>query len=386
MKDKTSKFIEKARKIHGDKYDYSKVEYVNNRTKVCIICPEHGEFWQMPSSHLNGHGCQKCNIKKLSVLNNKTLEEFVEEAKKVHGDKYDYSKVVFHKMHEKVCIICPIHGEFWQTPKNHIKGHGCQKCRNEYIKHALSGNIEGFLQKAKKIHGDKYDYSKVEYVNNKTKVCIICHEKDENGIEHGEFWQTPGNHLNGWGCSKCSQQYHLNDAEYINKAKKIYGDKYDYSKVRYVNNKTKIVIGCPIHGEYSIYPIAHLKGQECKYCTMPTLEKEIKNALDELNICYIHQASKKDGLAWLNNQSLDFYLPDQNIAIECQGEQHYRPFTWFGGLDKFNDRVKLDNIKNEKCKKHNITLLYYTKNNFIKNNILDNTFTDINDIISIIKK
>ena len=173
----TKEFIEKARKVHGDKYDYSKVEYVNSQTKVCIICPEHGEFWQTPNVHLGQKGCPKCaNNIKLST------KEFIEKARKVHGDKYDYSKVVYKGMHTKVCIICPEHGEFWQKPMLHINQKcGCRLCGYDRISHKLKSNQESFLERAKEVHGEKYDYSKVNYINMRTNVCIICHKKDKYG-------------------------------------------------------------------------------------------------------------------------------------------------------------------------------------------------------------
>ena len=115
------KFIEKAKAIHGDRYDYSKVEYSNNRTKVCIICPVHGEFWQTPHTHLQGCGCPACYGTK-----KRTKEEFVEEARKIHGDRYDYSRVEYINNKTPVCIICPEHGEFWQKPENHLVAkQGC---------------------------------------------------------------------------------------------------------------------------------------------------------------------------------------------------------------------------------------------------------------------
>ena len=118
------KFIKKAKEIHGDKYDYSKVEYKNSNTKVCIICPEHGEFWQLPYHHLHGCGCSKCRSKKMTL----TTEEFIERAKEIHGDKYDYSKTEYVDNKTKICIICPIHGEFWQIPLNHLQNKGCPYC------------------------------------------------------------------------------------------------------------------------------------------------------------------------------------------------------------------------------------------------------------------
>ena len=115
-------FIEEARQVWGDKFDYSKVEYKNAMDKVIIVCPEHGEFVQTPSAHLNGQGCPKCVGKNLSV------EDIIKKFKDKHGDKYDYSKVEYVGMHEKVCIICPKHGEFWQIPNSHLQGNGCPSC------------------------------------------------------------------------------------------------------------------------------------------------------------------------------------------------------------------------------------------------------------------
>ena len=192
----TNEFIEKAKVVHNDRYDYSKVEYVNNRTKVCIICPEHGEFWQTPNHHLGGNDCPKC----VHQSYKHTTESFIEAAKKVHGDRYDYSKAEYVNAHTKVCIICPEHGEFWQTPTNHMKGRGCPKCKAAKISDMRLSSREDFIKKAIKVHGYKYDYSKVNYINSSTKVCIIC-------PEHGEFWQTPNQHLRGNGCRLCRESH-----------------------------------------------------------------------------------------------------------------------------------------------------------------------------------
>ena len=119
------------KKFIGNKYDYSKVEYVNNRTKVCIICSEHGEFWQTPNSHLKGCGCSNCRKKIMSNKLSYTSEIFIQKAREVHGNKYDYSKVEYKDFYTKVCIICPIHGEFWQKPNIHIRTKiCCPKCNS----------------------------------------------------------------------------------------------------------------------------------------------------------------------------------------------------------------------------------------------------------------
>ena len=251
-------FILRARQVHGWKYDYSKVDYKNSSTKVCIICSKHGEFWQCPNLHLQGGGCKYCSHQSFPS----TKEIFTERAMKVHDNKYDYSKVEYKNNKTPVCIICPKHGEFYMRPDNHLNNHGCKECKNENTHIRCNKGVEEFIEEAKKIHGDKYDYSKVEYVNNKTKVCIIC-------PEHGEFWQTPIAHIN----KKCN----------------------------------------------------------CQQCSETNLEEDVRILLKNSKIRFEYR--KKD-FNWLKNErnlELDFYLPDYNIGIECQGGQHFEPNDFFGG-------------------------------------------------------
>ena len=199
-------FIEKARKIHGDKYDYSRVNYIKNNIKVTIICQKHGEFEITPNAHLNGQGCKKCSVEHVHNLQRKSTEQFIEDAKNVHGNKYNYSKVNYINEKTNVTIVCPIHGEFQQTPRKHLIGHGCQKCGIEKSSKSQGFTNEQFIEKAKKIHGNKYDYSKVEYKGYETEICIIC-------PKHGEFWQTPDSHLQGSGCQKCANRLSKNENE-----------------------------------------------------------------------------------------------------------------------------------------------------------------------------
>lgn len=195
------KFLILAKAIHGDKYDYSQVDYVNNKTKVCIICPIHGKFYQTPDNHLSKkQGCPKCKIDLLKMYNSFTLEEFIKKAKAIHGDKYDYSKAKYTSYETKICIICPIHGEFWQTPSVHLQNHGCPICKNEKLSVIHFDNLEIFLEKANKVHGSKYKYSEVEYKDSQAKVCIIC-------PIHGKFWVTPNSFLSGSGCPYCHESH-----------------------------------------------------------------------------------------------------------------------------------------------------------------------------------
>ena len=160
----TEEFIERAKNIHGNKYDYSKVEYKRNDKKVCIICPKHGEFWQTPKSHLRGADCSKCYEERRGKNRQYSLEDFIAKAKSVHGDKYDYSKVEYIDSKTKVCIICKEHGEFLQTPAHHLQGQGCKLCNYDKSSKEQRKSKEDFIKDAIKIHGNKYDYSKVDYL------------------------------------------------------------------------------------------------------------------------------------------------------------------------------------------------------------------------------
>ena len=140
----TEIFIAEAQKVHGDRYDYSEVEYVNTHVPVKIRCQQCGAFFlQEPSSHLAGHGCPKCNKKQ--THRKIGLEEFIARARAVHGDKYDYSMSRYVDMRSNVEIVCPIHGPFNQRAQSHILGHGCPLCKSDKQKERMKAVVEGHL-------------------------------------------------------------------------------------------------------------------------------------------------------------------------------------------------------------------------------------------------
>jgi len=255
----TEKFIEKAKEIHGSKYDYSKVEYKNAKTKVIIICSTHGEFEQQPGSHISNtqpRGCAECGKKS----NKNTTEKFIEDAIKVHGDKYDYSKVNYTKNYEDVIIICKIHGEFLQQPNNHIsRKSGCKNCTKPKM------TKDAFLEKVEIIHGDYYDYELTEIKTQRDNIIIIC-------PTHGAFEQKLSNHLNGSGCKTCGLNSMANKnkstkEEFIEKAKKIHNNKYDYSNVDYKSVHIHVKIKCIAHDIiFEQSPRNHLIGYGCVHC------------------------------------------------------------------------------------------------------------------------
>ncbi len=257
--DKTQEFIQKAIKVHGDKYDYSKVKYINARTNIIIICKIHGDFLQVAKYHLSNSGCKKCGIDKKKY----SLTAFIERSIIKHNNKYNYSNVNYINAHTNVIIICPIHGQFMQTPNNHYK-KGCKACgfKSGAIKNI--SNTNEFIQKSTQIHKNQYNYSKVDYINANLKVIIICNI-------HGEFKQRPAQHLLGSGCNKCgtiqaSNKTSFNTKDFIIKSNKIHNNKYDYSKVEYINCKLKICIICKIHGEFYNTPDSHIQGSGCNKC------------------------------------------------------------------------------------------------------------------------
>ena len=191
-------FIKDSNKIHSNKYDYSKSIYTNNKCKLIIICPIHGEFLQTPNDHLSGKGCKKCQYDKLKENKKYTKEKFIKIANILHKNKYNYSLINYKNSLTKIKILCPIHGEFLQTPSSHLSGNGCRLCQYEIFGNVRRKKLKDFIKQAKIIHGDKYDYSGCVYKNRKTLISIKCKK-------HGYFKQTPADHLKKHGCPKCNE-------------------------------------------------------------------------------------------------------------------------------------------------------------------------------------
>lgn len=239
-----------------------------------------------------------------------------------------------------------------------------------------------FIERASRIHNNKYNYSKVNYVRGVDKVCIIC-------PVHGEFWQAANTHLQGGGCMMCGGHAKRDKETFIKEARKIHGNKYDYSKVDYINNKTPVCIICPKHGDFWQTPRAHLcKGHGCPLCNESNIERDIRLFLTENNILYETQKTW-DWLVYNSKQYVDYYLPDYDIVIECQGRQHFEPPEFFNkdaDLKKIQDR---DKNKRDRCLEHGITVLYYS--NLSKKYRTDKKYNypylvyeDVNEILKII--
>lgn len=357
-------FIDKSTKIHNNKYDYSKVIFVKSNIKVCIICPEHGEFWQTPKDHLTGRGCLKCG--RLSTIKHKTKtkEQFINEANEVHEHRYEYPKVNYVNYKTKVCVTCTKHGDFMISPGHHLSGEGCPKCAIETRAEKNTKTLSHFVTEARRVHGNKYDYSKSEYLNSDTNICIIC-------PEHGEFWQTSGNHFsNQQGCPDCgrissidSRKY--NDKEWIALATTIHDGKYDYSKVNYTKkneNNDKVCIIChkvgkngDEHGEFWQKSTNHISGQGCPKCfkEKSNIEDEISKFISGLGFEIIENDRK-----FLSGKEIDVLIPNKMIGFEINGLRWHNEFC--------NPNPKYHLIKTNIAKENDIDLIHIFEDEWLE--------------------
>lgn len=272
-------FIEKARKIHGDKYDYSLVDYKNNKTKVKIICKLHGVFLQTPDSHLRGRGCPKCG--RLKRVDNKIKNQWKETLKKLNEIyNYDFSNSVYINARKKIKFVCALHGEVKQRPNDLLNGHGCPICGIEKRNIDRKLTIEEIKQRSIENHGDVWDFLNNEYKN-------------------------------------------------------IYSN---------------IKVRCKVCGKINYKPAYRIIYGKCCYCSESQGERAVRLYLEKLGIRYFQEHTFKD-CKYKKELPFDFYLPDYNTVIEYQGEQHFREILFF---EKLEDRQLKDKIKREYCLKNGI--------------------------------
>lgn len=392
----TEDFINKVEEKWPNTFDFTNTNYINCRTKLSLICKEHGEFKCNPLDINKKFICPKCNEKyNLSPYKFKlSLNDWITRFKHIHGDKYDYSLINEENYKDdKVPIICKEHGIFYQRKIDHSIGKGCRKCNatshhgskknllNKYIpfhniidkKYDRIITKEIFLDRCIKKYGDRFDYSNINYVNRLTPIKIICKK-------HGEFEVTPKQHLSSCGCPGCCKENRakgrtLSKEFWINECIKKHGNKYDYSKVNYTNGNAYVEIVCPKHGSFFQKASNHRYGNGCPKCAETHLEEEIRVLCENNNIKYEYQKM----FPWLGKLRLDFYIPSKNIAIECQGEQHFYSCLHFDNEEIFKLRQERDKLKYQLCLNNNVKLLYYS------NKKHKNCITNINNILKQIK-
>jgi protein-arginine kinase activator protein McsA len=304
-------FIEEASKVHKNKYSYEKVILPSKNRKVTITCPIHGDFDQLFSSHLRGTGCPNCGHENISRSLSMTQEKFILRAKKIHGNLYNYDKVKYVNGNTSVTIVCEKHGDFNQKPRQHLAGQGCPECgKNKCVPHKMLH--KDFIQRVKDIYGNKYDYPE-EYKGSQTKIKIICRE-------HGEFYQMPSCLWRGIGCPKCGNKKKgapWGFIEFLQRARQLHGDKYEYVEYSFVRMRDMVNIICPTHGEFSQVAQAHIAGQGCPKCgnTFSKGELEITEWLTSLGFHVVQRIRS----ILSSGKELDIYIPDFKLAIEYNG-------------------------------------------------------------------
>ena len=264
----TKEWVDKATVKHNGFYDYSLSAYINSNTKVKIICPLHGEFSQAPNSHSDrGDRCPKCGLDSRAKINRTTKEDFISKSNEAHNFKFDYSLVHdFKRLDEHLTIICPVHGEFKQNGHSHMRGSDCEKCSYEKTGVDYSISKNDMLKRFEELGNDLiYDLS--EYKNTNSKIKYTC-------PLHGMLEQNAQKHLRGKKCWKCAKMIPWNKSntiEFIEKAKLVHGDYYDYSLVEYNKNSEKVEIICKYHGSFMQKPNTHIDSLAgCPVCSIIT--------------------------------------------------------------------------------------------------------------------
>ena len=362
--DKIKKFLDKSKTKFNDSYEYPNIydEFENYKSTITIKHKNCGNIFKIKiSSHLDSkNGRCPCFNKIKKVYSKEGFEQSFNKINKTLNYKFNCDIESYSTQNTPINFYCKECGKYFlRKPTVFIyMNHTCPHCNGKSRNRTYT--TEEFIEKAISIHKNKYDYSKVEYKHTDEKVCVICHNKDEFGEEHGEFYVTPHSHIGHMksGCPKCSQKFG-NKERFIKLANLKFNNFYNYSKVEYKNALTDVTIICPTHGEFFITPNEHLCGRGCPHCQESSLEHEVRTILIENKINFEFQKR----FDWLKPLSLDFYLPKYNIAIECQGEQHFKPINFFGGEEKFNKIINNDKIKNELCNAHGINIIYYSNLN-----------------------
>jgi len=298
------------------------------------------------------------------------LETFINRANLIYLGFYDYSISKYNGMKNTLEIKCKKHGTFQQTPDSHLHGHGCPECGKEKNSQKFIKLKSDFINEANILHKNRYNYSSVNYIGARNKIQILCNK-------HGVFMQTPDSHLRGRGCPKCVNR-NCTTMEFIEKANFVHDYSYSYEQTNYINPKSKITICCSKHGEFTQTPNSHLNGSGCPVCKSSKGELCVIKFLKLNNIEYIRQKKFKN-CKHKHLLPFDFYLPQHNILVEYDGEQHSRPINFFGissDIAELNfQKLKLcDEIKSKYAMDNNIYLIRISHNiknieQFLKNNL-----------------
>ena len=346
--------VVEASAIHGAKYDYTKTIFRGSAKHFEVYCPKHNKTWSTTwHSHITqAHGCQQCGAER-----DFDLDAFIQRASQLHKNRYDYSQVMeWGGWHSPIPLGCRTHGIFWQRPTVHIYLQGgCPRCAAQVRGIEARDNTADFIRKSRAVHGDKYDYSRTEYVSDSEEVKIFCRQ-------HGEFTQRADHHKRGAGCSMChfeamEQERSYTFDDFLKLAEDTHLGRYEYDASSWTGYLEKLNIKCPSHGWFMQSAAGHARGSGCPSCQESRGERDIARYLETLGITYERQ---KKFSTCIDRRSLpfDFYVPDLNLLIEYDGEQHYMDSG--RGIFTNDDIVSIkrrDRIKTEFCAASGINLI-----------------------------
>ena len=240
----------------------------------------------------------------------------IDKMKKIHSGKYEYvieSDVV--RSHDKIGVICPLHGIFYQEYRNHLKGTGCKKCANIEKNEKKKLTTGEFINRSKEIHGETYDYSRTCYVNSSTDVTIICKK-------HGEFQQKPFKHLYGHGCPKCRLKF-PNTSDFVSECKKIHGNNLTYENTEYTDTNHKVVVTCPRHGDFSKYPYQLINRKEgCPKCSLEEASKKLTLTTEQFKENYAQRYGNIYDLSFIDYKNCDTKIPVICHTTDANGNEH----------------------------------------------------------------
>jgi hypothetical protein len=354
------KLIAQATEKFNGKFNYRFVNFVNKKTPVIIDCPVHGIFNQRLQTHaMSAHGCSKCASESGRMSQEEVIHRFNEAHDNIKNPKFDYSKVEYKGMTEKVEIVCLVHGSFWQLPSDHIRQHGCGKCKGDQCRERRTVSLEDMLAKFEEIHEGKYTYPEIEsyYVDGSTSIKIKCET-------HGIFVKEAHSHLY-YGCPKCGKasaadklrgrekpNQRTTTEEYIAKANAKHDFRYEYDKTVYVKSKdTTIIVTCKKHGDFEISPKSHLTGWGCKTCSRLEMGErfslKVPELVEKLNLIhdFKYDYSKVELCGDIKNIPITVICPDHGEFSILVGK-HYK----YGCpvCEKENPKIKNNCVKGSK--------------------------------------
>ena len=356
-------FLAKLKAKHDlSNYDFSDTVYKGKLNPISFKCKHHGVVTNNHPTNLfrSDYICSGCKLDALKI-------RWLDRVTDIHDDRYNYSQVVYNGLTNPVEIICGIHGSFWQTPETHIKAKvGCPTCARETDRL----DTTEFIRRAKELFGDRYDYGKSVYTLWSEPITVTC-------PEHGDWETRAGSHLSGTICLECSIMEQRSDKEeFVKKARKVHGNKYDYSDFVYVHSKYPAKVRCSKHGLFEISPNRHISGRSgCPRCAESLGELQIRNFLEDLGIVVIQEYTLP-GFKY----RMDFHLPDQNIFIEHHGVQHYYPVDFFGGVVGFRECQVRDQHKADIARDMGIPLVVTNYNHLNDGKLIEQLICELKNI------